>query len=147
MEVDSILRKQSGGTKSIDDFAGAFFDGNDGDCGEVTYTFDDVGRRRSNSIQPYDWAGFLKKRITETRRACADYSRASAANGYKLIYAEEPTPSFKQSETTASAPTSAGARHRAQQRGGATGRDTWDSPAFKAGLTVSDTIVAVNGQA
>jgi predicted metalloprotease with PDZ domain len=31
MEVDSILRKLSGGTKSIDDFAGTFFRGKDGD--------------------------------------------------------------------------------------------------------------------
>jgi predicted metalloprotease with PDZ domain len=45
MEVDSILREQSKGTKSIDDFARAFFQGRDGDYGEVTYTFDDVAAR------------------------------------------------------------------------------------------------------
>ena len=31
MEVDSMLREKSGGTKSIDDFARAFFGINDGD--------------------------------------------------------------------------------------------------------------------
>ena len=65
MEVDSILRKQSGGTKSIDDFAAKFFGLTDGDYGEVTYTFDDVVATL-NAVQPYDWASLLKQRLTET---------------------------------------------------------------------------------
>ncbi|MCJ1883178.1 hypothetical protein LNY03_29140, partial [Pseudomonas nitroreducens] len=65
MEVDAMLRQKSGGTKSIDDFAKAFFGIRNGDWGEVTYTFDDVANTL-NAIVPYDWASFLTKRLTET---------------------------------------------------------------------------------
>ena len=43
LEVDPMLRQESGGAKSIDDFARAFFGMRDGDWGELTYNFDDVG--------------------------------------------------------------------------------------------------------
>jgi predicted metalloprotease with PDZ domain len=144
MEVDSILRKLSGGTKSIDDFAGTFFRGRDGDWGQVTYNFDDVAATL-NGIQPYDWAGFLKQRITETGAPAP--IQGFTANGYKLIYTDEPTPSFKQSETTAKrTDLSYGLGVALSNEGVVTGV-IWDSPAFKAGLTLSDTIVAVNGNA
>lgn len=45
MEVDAMLRQKSGGTKSIDDFAKAFFGIRNGDWGEVTY----VRRRRQHA--------------------------------------------------------------------------------------------------
>src|SRR3546814_8419377 len=77
MEVDSILRQQSGGKKSIDDFAHAFFGMRDGDWGVLTYTLDDVdatlnGIQRSEentselqSLMRISYAVFcLKKNIT-----------------------------------------------------------------------------------
>lgn len=144
MEVDSILRKLSGGTKSIDDFAGTFFRGRDGDWGQVTYTFDDVAATL-NTIQPYDWSGFLKKRITETGEPAP--LQGFINNGYKLIYTDEPTPSFKQAETTGKRTDLSYSLGLALNNEGAVTGVTWDGPAFKAGMTVSDTIVAVNGQA
>jgi predicted metalloprotease with PDZ domain len=144
MEVDSILRKLSGGTKSIDDFAGTFFRGRDGDYGQVTYNFDDVAATL-NGIQPYDWAGFLKKRITETGEPAP--LQGFINNGYKLIYTDEPTPSFKHAETVAKRTDLSYSLGLALSNEGAVTGVTWDSPAFKAGMTVSDTIVAVNGKA
>jgi predicted metalloprotease with PDZ domain len=144
MEVDSILRKESGGTKSIDDFAGKFFGLTDGDYGEVTYTFDDVVSTL-NSIQPYDWAGLLHKRLTEVG-APAPIS-GFAANGYKLVYTEEPAPTFKQSETTRKSTDLTYSIGFAVNKDAALTSVQWDGPAFKAGLTISDTILAVNGTA
>ncbi|MFL6752413.1 MAG: peptidase M61, partial [Sphingomicrobium sp.] len=43
-DVDRIIRQQSRGKRSIDDFAKAFFGVRDRDWGELTYTFDDVVR-------------------------------------------------------------------------------------------------------
>ena len=40
LEADSLIREKSGGKKSLDDFARAFFGKTDGDWGEVTYDFD-----------------------------------------------------------------------------------------------------------
>src|SRR3546814_18013084 len=92
MEVDSILRQQSGGKKSIDDFAHAFFGMRDGDWGVLTYTLDDVVATL-NGIQPYDWAGFLNERLndTSTHAPLAGFTN----NGYKLVYTDQPSAYLK----------------------------------------------------
>jgi predicted metalloprotease with PDZ domain len=56
LDVDSIIRERTGGRRSIDDFARAFFGVNPGDQGINTYTFEDVVRTL-NAVTPYDWAG------------------------------------------------------------------------------------------
>ncbi|MDP5277622.1 peptidase M61 [Sphingomonas sp. DG1-23] len=138
MEVDSILREQSKGTKSIDDFARAFFQGRDGDYGEVTYTFDDVVRTL-NAIQPYDWRALLDQRVNQVsqRAPLAGFER----NGYKLVYTEEPN--------KASGKTTVDLAYSLGLTIGAKGITSvaWDSPAFEAGIDLGDEIVAVNGRA
>lgn len=138
MEVDSILREQSRGTKSIDDFARAFFQGRDGDYGEVTYTFDDVVRTL-NAIQPFDWRTLLDQRVNQVseRAPLAGFER----NGYKLVYTEEPN--------KATPKTSVDLAYSLGLTLGAKGISTvaWDSPAFEAGIDLGDEIVAVNGRA
>jgi predicted metalloprotease with PDZ domain len=143
MEVDAMLRQQSGGAKSIDDFAKAFFGVRDGDWGELTYTFDDVAATL-NGIQPYDWAGFLKKRITETGQPAP--VNGFAMNGYKLVYTAEPTKYFTNAEK--SGPTNVTySIGLSIAKDGEIGGVIWDSPAFKAGLDVGTTVQAVNGVA
>ncbi|AQR74016.1 M61 family metallopeptidase [Sphingomonas sp. LM7] len=138
MEVDSILREQSKGTKSIDDFAKAFFGGRDGDYGQVTYTFDDVVRTL-NTIQPYDWRSLLDQRVNKVseRAPLGGFER----NGYKLVYTEEPNKATP--KATIDLAYSLGLTL------GAKGITTvaWDSPAFDAGIDLGDEIVAVNGRA
>jgi predicted metalloprotease with PDZ domain len=138
MEVDSILREQSRGTKSIDDFARAFFQGRDGDYGEVTYTFDDVVRTL-NAIQPYDWRTLLDQRVNQVsqRAPLAGFER----NGYKLVYTEEPN--------KATGKAVADLAYSLGLTLGPKGITTvaWDSPAFEAGVDLGDEIVAVNGRA
>ncbi|UVO51264.1 peptidase M61 [Sphingomonas sp. SUN019] len=142
MDVDSQLRQMSGGRKSIDDFARAFFGVRDGDWGELTYTIDDVASTL-NAVQPYDWPGFLTKRLTEHAKGAplAGFER----NGYRLIYTDQATPSFKQGEKTRKV------IDLTWSGGFIVGKDaevtgvTWDSAAFEAGLRVGTTIVSVNG--
>jgi predicted metalloprotease with PDZ domain len=137
MEVDSILRERSGGTKSIDDFARAFFGGRDGDFGQVTYTFDDVVRTL-NTIQPYDWRTLLDQRVNgvSERAPLGGFER----NGYKLVYTEEPNKATPKSavDLAYSLGLTLGAK-------GITSV-AWDSPAFNAGIDLGDEIVAVNGR-
>lgn len=135
MEVDSILRERSGGTKSIDDFAKAFFKGRDGDYGQVTYTFDDVVRTLE-AIQPYDWRTLLDTRVNKVseRAPLGGFER----NGYKLVYTEEPNKAA--SKTIVDLAYSLGLTL------GPKGimAVAWDSPAFNAGIDLGDEIVAVN---
>ncbi|QNA86215.1 M61 family metallopeptidase [Sphingomonas sp. So64.6b] len=141
MEVDSILRKQSGGTKSIDDFAKAFFGINDGDWGQVTYTFDDVVATL-NAIQPYDWNGFLGTRINETGAPAP--LGGFVANGYRLIYTDEPTPAFKNSETTGKKTDLTYSLGLVIDKDGEITSVGWDSPAYKSGLDIGTKVMAVN---
>jgi predicted metalloprotease with PDZ domain len=144
MEVDAIMRQQSHGTKSIDDFAHAFFGIDNGDWGEVTYNFNDIVSTL-NSIVPYDWASFLTERLTGLSKEAP--LGGFLQDGYKLDYTPIESDVFKQSEEN---------RHHldvSYSVGVVVGKDggldnvIWDSPAFKAGLDVGDTIVSVNGKA
>lgn len=137
MEIDSILREKSGGTKSIDDFGRAFFGGRDGDYGEVTYNFDDVARTL-NDIVPWDWKKFLGERVNgvSQRAPLKGFER----NGYKLVYSDVPNKATPKTavDLAYSLGLSIGPK-------GLTGV-AWGSPAFDAGITLADEIVAVNGR-
>ncbi|MFK3889737.1 M61 family metallopeptidase [Sphingomonas sp. NPDC079357] len=144
MDVDSLLREKSAGAKSIDDFARAFFGIRDGDWGEVTYTFDDVAKTL-NGIVPWDWAGYLRRRLTE--HASGAPIDGLARNGYQLSYSETPTPSFKAAETSAKSTNLTYSGGMVLDASGTLTGVTWDSAAFRAGFTVGDQIVAVDGEA
>ena len=143
MDVDSLLREKSGGTKSIDDFARAFFGVRDGDWGELTYTIDDVAATL-NGIVPWDWKAYLTRRLTEHGKGAP--IDGFARNGYRLVYTDTPPSSFKAAERAAkNVNLTYSGGFVASDSGDVTGV-TWDSAAFAAGLTVGDTIVAVDGQ-
>lgn len=143
LETDAILRRLSGGTKSMDDFARAFFGMRDGDWGVLTYQFDDVVATL-NGIQPYDWATFLRSRLDglSQRAPLAGF----ADNGYRLIYTDEPTPSFKSGQKSRSQIDLSYSLGVVMGKGGTVAAVTWDSPAFEAGLDLGDAVVAVGGQ-
>ena len=144
MEVDSLLREKSGGTKSIDDFARAFYGMRDGDYGELTYTIDDVAAAL-NGVVPYDWKGYLVRRTTEL----ADHAPLEGfkRNGYALVYTDQPSKVFKQAEKTRkSVDLTYSLGLSADMTGSVTGV-LWDSPAFKAGITSGAQIIAVGDSA
>ncbi len=143
MEVDAMLRQKSGGTKSIDDFARAFFGLKDGDYGEVTYTFADVAATL-NGIVPFDWAGFLDQRLTETGKPAP--VNGFAMNGYKLVYTDTPTSYWTKSEKTRGTDTST-SLGLVVNKDAAVTATTWGSPAFDAKIDVGSTIVGVGGEA
>ena len=143
MEVDAMLRQKSGGIKSIDDFARAFFGLKDGDYGEVTYTFADVAATL-NGIVPFDWAGFLDQRLTETGKPAP--VNGFAMNGYKLVYTDTPTSYWTKSEKTRGTDTST-SLGLVVNKDAAVTATTWGSPAFDAKIDVGSTIVGVGGEA
>ena len=144
LDADRILRQQSGGSRSINDFARAFFGVNDRDYGELTYTFDDVVATL-NRIQPYDWAGYLNRRL----HSYTEHAPLEGINegGYRLVYTDTPTDWFRQGEKKSKGVdlTYSGGFSVASS-GGRVTSVLWDSPAFNAGLTIGSVIVAVNGR-
>jgi predicted metalloprotease with PDZ domain len=144
IDVDRILRQQSKGRKSIDDFARAFFGVNDRDYGELTYTFDEVVRTL-NGVQPYDWAGYLNRRVN----AIAEKAplEGITQGGYRLVYTDTPSDWFKSGEKKGkSVDLSYSGGFSVSTKDGKVTSVIWDSPAFDAGLTVGSKILAVNGR-
>jgi predicted metalloprotease with PDZ domain len=62
LDADVLIRKLSGGNKSLDDFCKLFHGGPGGAPALKDYAFDDVVAAL-NTVQPNDWAGFLRKRL------------------------------------------------------------------------------------
>jgi predicted metalloprotease with PDZ domain len=64
LEADTLIRQQTRGKRSLDDFCKNFYGGESGPPKVVPYTFDDVVKAL-NEITPYDWRGFFQQRIYE----------------------------------------------------------------------------------
>jgi predicted metalloprotease with PDZ domain len=144
LDADTLIRELSGGQKSLDDFARAFFGVDDGkDDGKwepKTYTFDDVVKTL-NAVEPHDWAGFLRARLDGHGGAPLD---GLARGGYTLTFTETPSDFFKKAETrrkindlTFSLGFTVGHENKLSDV-------LWGGPAHAAGLTVGTQIIAVD---
>ena len=142
LDVDTLIREKSGDQKSLDDFARAFFGVNDRSFVPSTYVFEDVVKAL-NSVQPYDWATFLRARLDgHGPGAPLD---GLARGGYKLIYTDTPTDYFKESETRRKVADLTYSLGMVVAAEGRIADVLWEGPAFKSGLTVGTQILAVNG--
>lgn len=143
LDVDVTLRTLSKGRKSLDDFCKAF-EGQPTTGPEVKpYTFEDVVRAL-DSVQPYDWAGFLNQRLESTAaKAPLD---GITNGGYNLVYNGEESNYWKTRESVKRMVNlSYSLGFTAHDSGDIIDVDL-DSPAFKAGVTPATRIVAVNGR-
>jgi predicted metalloprotease with PDZ domain len=86
--VDVIIRQQSKGSKSIDDFCHIFHGPPSTGPALKTYTFDDVVNAL-NQIVPYDWRGFWTERLT-THAPHAPLGGIEGS-GWKVVYDENPS--------------------------------------------------------
>jgi len=142
LAVDAKLRDLTNNSKSLDDFAKNFFGVNAGKWDVNTYNFDDVVATLNNIIA-FNWHDFLESRL----KGHQNLSKSFNDQGWKLIY----------NDKASVAVTAAEARYKRSDFVYSLGfmvshkgtlRDVlWDSPAFKAGLSPSMTIIAVNGEA
>jgi predicted metalloprotease with PDZ domain len=144
LDADTKIRELSGQKRSLDDFARGFFGVENGRHVPLTYTFDDVVAAL-NAVQPFDWAAFLRARLDgHGPGAPLD---GITRSGWKLVYTVDETPFFQDAEEyrkTADFSYSVGLGIGPEGR---IVNVTWDGPAFKAGLTVGGTLLAVNGRA
>jgi len=88
LDVDTTIRKMTGGKKSLDDFV-AKFHGLGGDTGPkvVPYTFEDVVAGL-NGVVANDWATFLRSRLDSN--AYQAPLGGLENGGYKLTYSDKP---------------------------------------------------------
>src|SRR6185436_11284377 len=142
LDVDTLIREKTGGRRSLDDFARGFFGVKDGNWSELTYSFEDVVKGL-NEVMPYDWADFLTRRIKDV--APTYPLDGIARGGYQLVYTDKPTQYWKDSESGRKNVDLTYSLGLVLNREATLTSVLWDGPAFKAGLTVGDKIIAVNG--
>lgn len=142
LEADALIRGKTGGRKSLDDFAKAFFGVNDGEWEQQnTYTFEDVVATL-NGVMPYDWATFLRERLDGKKGLTGGIEAA----GWRLVFKDTPSAYAKANARW-------GGADFVYSLGLSLGKDgsindvRWDSPAFNAGIGTGASVVAVNNQA
>jgi predicted metalloprotease with PDZ domain len=144
LDADTLIRELSHGSKSLDDFAKAFFGIDNGSFVTSQYTFDDVVKAL-NGVQPYDWAAFLKARL---------YGHGPGApldgitrGGYTLVYTDTPSDFWRATERQRRVTDLTYSLGVSLNADGVVGDVLWDGPAFKAGITEGARIQSVNGDA
>ncbi|MCM0033237.1 M61 family metallopeptidase [Sandarakinorhabdus limnophila] len=139
LEADAIIRRESGGTRSLDDFARRFFGTGDGDWGVKPYDFASLVAAL-NAVQPYDWGSHLSRRLTE--KADGAPLKGLELAGWKLVYTDKPTAAFtdanrRQVNLLFSGGLLLGLAGKVDQV-------LWNSAAYEAGLAVGDVLLTVN---
>jgi predicted metalloprotease with PDZ domain len=145
LDADTLIRERSQGKRSLDDFARTFFGIDDGSFTTVAYTFDDLVKAL-NTVEPYDWAAFLRARLDSIGKpAPLDGLRRG---GYKLVFTDTPSELLKEHEDHSKRVNllfSIGVE--IDDKDGSVREVLWDSAAFKAKVTESSVLLAVNGAA
>ena len=143
LDVDTNIRQLTSNKRSLDDFCHRFHGGESGPPKVVTYTFDDVVRTL-NEVAPYDWATFLKDRVTKT----ASHAPLGGIErgGWQLVYEAKPNAftaavesHYKFQDLSPSLGITVGEKGRILDA-------MPGSPAFQAGLGPGMNLIAINGR-
>lgn len=143
LEADTVIRQQSHGQKTLNDFCRLFHGGQNTGPELKTYTFDDVVNGL-NQVLPYDWRKFLRDRL-DTYGPGAPLG-GIINGGWKLVYTDKPSEFTK---AVAKARKFVDARFSVglslDDKGGI--HDViYGSPAWNAGIAPGSTLLAVNGR-
>ena len=143
LDVDTIIRQQTHGAKSLDDYTKVFAGGVSAPK-VVTYTREDL-EGYLNQVTPYDWHGFFQKYVYSI--APQPPTDEIARAGYKLVFDDKPNKFVAGRAAT---------RHRIDSwfdvgvqmsQKGEVGDVREDSAAWAAGLAPGMQIVAIDDRA
>jgi predicted metalloprotease with PDZ domain len=95
LEADTIIRKQTEGKKSLDDFCRVFHGGQSGPPQVKPYTFDSL-IEALNGIVPYDWKSFFQSRVDRVGGGAP--LEGVVAGGYRLTFTDHMTEAERASE-------------------------------------------------
>jgi predicted metalloprotease with PDZ domain len=141
--ADVIIRQQSKGKKTLDDFCRLFHGGSSTGPMVKTYTFDDVVATL-NQVVPYDWRGFWTERLTNHGPGAP--LGGIEGSGWKLVYDEYPSEMDRDGENNTrfiDARYSIGIELRED---GTITDTTEGMPAALAGVGPGMKLIAVNGR-
>jgi predicted metalloprotease with PDZ domain len=144
LEVDTTIRQQSHGEKSLNDFCRLFYGGESGPPKVVPYTFDDVVRAL-NQVTPYDWAGLLKTRVNAIDPHAP--IRGIERGGWRLVYNDQPNLFIHTGEKLRKSVDASYSMGFVVQEDGVLSDVIYGSPAYAAGIGPGMKLVAINGRA
>ena len=141
--VDVIIRQQTKGKKTIDDFCHLFHGAPSTGPVVKTYTFDDV-INTLNQVAPYDWRGFWSERLTNHGPGAP--LGGIEGSGWKVVYDEyQSEMDANRMGITRSIDATYSLGLSLRDDGGI--RDTIEGmPAAKAGIGPGMQLIAVNGR-
>jgi predicted metalloprotease with PDZ domain len=139
LEVATIIHRESGGKKSIDDFCQEFHGGPNHGPEVKTYTFDELVKML-NTFAPFDWAQFFHSRLNSTS---AEAPVGGIENGgWKVTFSDKPSKLEGRRGNV-------GEVYSIGLQVGSDGIVTdaiVGSPAFEAGVSSQMKIIGVNGR-
>jgi predicted metalloprotease with PDZ domain len=141
--ADVIIRQQSKGAKTLDDFCHLFHGAPSTGPMVKTYTFDDVVNAL-NQVVPYDWRGFWTERLTNHGPGAP--LGGIEGSGWKLIYDDNPSDMMNGRATTNRSVPAALAVGLVLNDDGNIVDTIEGMPAAKAGIGPGMKLVAVNGR-
>ena len=143
LEVDVIIRQQTHGRRSLNDFCRSFHGGESGAPKVLPYIFDDVVRAL-NEITPYDWSGLLRERVsvTSTHAPLGGIERG----GWTLVYNDKPNVFTQAEEKLAKFGDFSYSLGFTAGDDGKLDDVIVGSPAYQSGLGPGMRLVAVNGR-
>ena len=141
--VDVILRQQSGGKKSMDDFCRLFHGGESTAPMVKTYTFDDIVSSL-NQVAPYDWRKFWTERLTN--HAPSAPLGGVEGSGWKLVFSDVQSGLTKARETDSGHLDVRFSLGVGIESDGRISDSIVGMPAAKAGVIPGMKLIAVNGR-
>src|SRR5215472_15135022 len=143
LEVDSTIRRQSHGQKSLNDFCRLFFGPPSGPPTVVPYTFDDVVTAL-NQVWPYDWARLLRERL-DSKSPHAPLGGIQNG-GWKLVYNGQKNSTMDAAEKSSESIDLSFSLGMIVSKDGDVRDVIPGSPAFTAGLGPGMKVIAVNSR-
>ena len=141
LEVDSIIRQQTQGQRSLDDFCRRFHGGQSGPPAVVPYKFEDVVNTL-NEVAPYDWASLLRELVGSTNNHAP--LGGIEGDGWKLVYNDQPNIFTKAAEKEFKFADFSYSLGFSVAKDGKLEDVIVGSPAYQSGIGPGMTLIAVN---
>ena len=148
LEADTIIRRESKGQRTLDDFCRIFHGAPSGGPALKPYSFEDVVAAL-NQVVPFDWRGFLRTRLDATGEHAPLGGIENA--GWRLSYTDKLNgyqKSMEAADDVTDVRFSLGLvlRHKKDDKNGSVLDVIPGSPAATAGISPDMKLIAVNGR-
>lgn len=143
LDVDAMIRRQTNGQKSLNDFCRAFYGGQSGPPQVVPYKFEDVVTAL-NQASPYDWSHFLRERL-DSKSPHAPLGGIENG-GWRLMYTSQKNMTMEAAEKSGDGLDLSFSLGMIVTKDGEIRDVIPGSPAYAAGLGPGMKVIAVNSR-